>query len=137
MRLLVDSSSWIWAERNPADPAAAVLRAVLDDGRAALCAPVRLELLRGAPSLAAFDRLADQFDALPDAPVDARVCELAIDIQRALAARPGSKHRAVPIADLLTAAAGIESERAIIHRDRDFETIAEVTRQPVRWLGPA
>jgi predicted nucleic acid-binding protein len=49
---------------------------------------------------------------------------------------PGSKHRSTPAIDLLVAAAAIEADMPLIHRDRDFETIGELTRQPLRWLGP-
>ena len=30
----------------------------------------------------------------------------------------------------------IAAGRAIIRRDRDFETIAAITHQPLRWFGP-
>lgn len=136
MRALIDTSAWIWAEHNPADAAAQSLLTALHSGVLATCAPVRLEVLRGAANLDRFDAMADDLEGLTDAPIDGRVCALATRIQRDLAALPGSKHRSTPSIDLLVAAAAIEADMPLIHRDRDFEAIAEITRQPLRWLGP-
>ena len=137
MRAIIDTSAWIWAERHPADPAAAELALALDTGVAATCAAVKLEILRGAGAASEFDAVAARLGGLAEAVIDDRVCTLAGRIQRALAALPGSRHRPTPAIDLLVAAAAIVADMAIVHRDRHFETIAEVTRQPIRWLGPA
>jgi predicted nucleic acid-binding protein len=136
MRALIDTSAWIWAEQNPTHAAAQDLLTALSAGVIATCSPVRLEVLRGATSIDRFDEMSQQLDGLVDAPVDERVCSLATNIQRELAMLPGSKHRSTPAIDLLVAAAAIEADMPLIHRDRDFETIAELTRQPLRWLGP-
>lgn len=137
MKAIVDTSAWIWAERHPTEPAAAELALALEAGAAATCAVVRLEILRGTSGTPQFDMAATQLGGLAEAVIDDGVCTLAGRIQRALAALPGSKHRPTPAIDLLVAAAAIVADMAIVHRDRHFETIAEVTRQPVRWLGPA
>lgn len=136
MRALIDTSAWIWAEHNPDAAAARTLLTALHSGVLATCAPVRLEVLRGAANLDRYDEMADDLAGLADAPIDDRVCALATRIQRDLAALPGSRHRSTPAIDLLVAAAAIEADMPLIHRDRDFEAIAEITRQPLRWLGP-
>ncbi len=47
------------------------------------------------------------------------------------------EHRSVPIADLLIAAAAAAAGLVVLHYDRDYERIAEVTGQPVEWIVPA
>ena len=136
MIALIDTSAWIWAEQNPGEEATQDLLTALSMGTIAACAPVRLEVLRGAENVARFEQMSRQLGGLVDAPIDASVSALATSIQRDLAALPGSKHRSTPAIDLLVAAAAIEADMALIHRDRDFEAIAEITRQPLRWLGP-
>lgn len=56
----------------------------------------------------------------------------AIDVQTILAER--GMHRAPSIPDLLIAAAAEIGKRTLLHVDKDFELIAEVTRQPVERL---
>ena len=75
--------------------------------------------------------VADACAALAESPLG-----WALAIQRELAALPGPRHRSVAPTDLLVAAAAIDAELPILHRDRDFEAIAEVTGQPQRWVGP-
>jgi predicted nucleic acid-binding protein len=55
---------------------------------------------------------------------------------KALAERGPLHHRQVPLPDLLVAAAAEHAELPILHYDRHFEVIAEVTGQPVRALAP-
>jgi predicted nucleic acid-binding protein len=54
-------------------------------------------------------------------------------VQAALAER--GHHKGVKPADLLIAAAGEAAGLAILHYDHDYDIIASVTRQPVRWLS--
>ncbi len=56
----------------------------------------------------------------------------AVAIQAALADR--GTHRAPGVADLLIAAAAELARLTILHLDKDFELIAEVTGQPVERL---
>lgn len=136
IRALIDTSARIWVEQNLAEEAAQDLMIALDAGTIATCAPVRLEVLRGASSLERFDEMAMQFNGLAEALSDEDVCPLASDTQRALAMRPGSKHRSTPATDLLIAPAAIEANMPLIHRDHDFETTSQRTHQPLRWIGP-
>lgn len=136
MRALVDSSALVWAEREPHALEAEELRTRIACGEIALCAPVELEVLRGTRSAAEHAELADRLLGFPQVPVDAAVFARARAIQRDLAALPGPRHRSVAPTDLLVAAAAVEAALPVLHRDRDFEAIAAVTDQPVRWLGP-
>lgn len=57
----------------------------------------------------------------------------AIEVQRALALR--GQHRAPSIPDLLIAATAELAGRTVLHLDKDFDLIAEITQQPVERLG--
>ena len=58
--------------------------------------------------------------------------ERAVDVQIALAER--GQHRAASIPDLLVAATAERAELTVLHVDKDFELIADVTGQPVERL---
>ena len=56
----------------------------------------------------------------------------AVDIQTSLAAR--GQHRAPSIATLLVAATADLAQLTVLHDDKDFELIAEITGQPTERL---
>jgi len=56
----------------------------------------------------------------------------AVEVQVALAER--GHHRAASVADLLVAATAEMARLTVLHVDRDFELIAEVTGQPIERL---
>jgi len=78
--------------------------------------------------------LTDRRELYVDLPVTRAVTQRAQAVQRLLAAR--SQHRGAGIADLLIAACAELNDAVVVHYDRDFEAIAAVTGQPVRWLLP-
>jgi predicted nucleic acid-binding protein len=131
---LIDSSGLVWLEREPV--LARDLASHILEGTVAICDPVRIELLRGARTAAEYDGLADGLAGFPFVETTQRTFARARRIQRRLADRSGPRHRTVALADLLVAAAAIDAELPVLHRDRDFEAIAVVTGQPLRWLGP-
>lgn len=57
----------------------------------------------------------------------------AVEVQRLLAER--GQHRAPSIPDLVIAAVAELSQRVVLHLDKDFELIAQVTGQPVERLS--
>lgn len=59
----------------------------------------------------------------------------ALEVQGLLAER--GQHRAPSIPDLLIAAIAETAGLTVLHVDKDFELIAEVTRQPVERLALA
>lgn len=65
---------------------------------------------------------------------DHLVDKSAIEVHGALAER--GRHRTVPIRDLIIAAVAERHRIGILHYDRDFDVIAEVTGQPVEWVVP-
>ncbi|MFC7385814.1 PIN domain nuclease [Sphaerisporangium rhizosphaerae] len=63
-----------------------------------------------------------------------RVYERAIQTQELMIEL--GQHRCASPVDLLVAATGELNGLTILHYDRDYETIAKVTGQPVEWLAP-
>lgn len=58
----------------------------------------------------------------------------ALTTQRVLV--DSSRHRMVKIPDLIIAAVAQRHGATVLHYDSDYEAIAGVTGQPVRWLVP-
>ncbi len=97
---------------------------------------VVLELLRTARNVEELARARDDFDQLRDLPIRRREWDRAADVMHALAERAGGQHRRVRLPDLLVAAAAEAAEVPVLHYDRDFDVIAQVTGQPVRAIAP-
>jgi predicted nucleic acid-binding protein len=77
---------------------------------------------------------ADRRQAYEYLPTDDGHCRRAFDAQRVLA--PTGRHRAVGIADLLTAVLAAEHGMTVLHYDGDFEIAAEVLEFEHRWVQP-
>ena len=97
---------------------------------------VRLELLRSTRDHATFAATRDELEALRDVSMGERVWRRATDVFEALAAAGPLHHRRVTAPDLLIAAAAELAELPVLHYDRHFEVIAEVTGQPLRAIAP-
>lgn len=96
--------------------------------------PILLELLRGARDQREFERYRLAFSALDDAPVTRSEWQRALDVQSQLAAN--GSHRGVSLVDLVVAAAAEHAGATLLHYDKDFDLIAEVTGQPTEWIAP-
>ena len=77
---------------------------------------------------------ADRREAYEYLPTDDGHWQRAFDAQRTLA-RTG-RHRAVGIADCLTAVLAAEHGMTVLHYDGDFEIAAEVLELEHRWVVP-
>lgn len=102
-------------------------------GVIAICPIVELEFLFSARSLA--DRLEKQqllHDLLGWVPMPDRAYERAAEIQQLLT-ETGAHRSAVPV-DLLIAATAERERLIVLCDDRDYQTIARVTGQPVRLV---
>jgi len=97
---------------------------------------VRLELMWGGRNVGDVTAIRSELDALRAAPMGERVWRRAADVFQQLAEGGPLHHRQVGIPDLLIAAAAELAELPVLHYDRDFELIAEVTGQPVRAIAP-
>ena len=97
---------------------------------------VKLELLWTARDHQDFTVMRDKLEALRTAPMGDRVWRRAAEVLELFAERGPLHHRQIGIPDLLIAAAAELAELPVLHYDRDFETIAEVTGQPVESIAP-
>ena len=128
-RYLIDKSA---LARMPLEPVRRRLAPILEAGQAATCAIIDLEVLYSARNREDYEairrRRALTYHSVP---VNEKVLQRALAVQAELA-RTG-RHR-VPIPDLIIAAAAEMSGLILLHYDRDFELIAEVTDQPTEWV---
>lgn len=78
-----------------------------------------------------WSQLQDALGSFEVLAVEAHHFDRALQVQRLLADR-GLKGRKVP--DLLIAAVAEQHGRTVLHYDRDFDRIASVTGQLVKWI---
>jgi len=131
---LADTSAWTWRRRSQS--IADEFDGRVQQGSIATCRPVVLELLVETQDQAEFDARLDGLDALRDLPIRRREWDRAAEVMHALLERGPLHHRSVKLPDLLIAAAAESAEVTLLHYDRHFERIAEVTGQPLRALAP-
>jgi predicted nucleic acid-binding protein len=128
-RYLIDKSA---LARMPDERVQERLAPIIEAGEAATCAIIDLEVLFSARNREEHDRIryrrALAYDSIP---IDETILGRAIDIQAELAL--SGRHR-VPIADLIIAATAEAAGLTLLHYDRDYDLIAEITHQPVEWV---
>ena len=110
-----------WANRVERGLVAISTVTLLEAGFSARSA-VELSRAMGSPPLA----------AMPVEYLTPGAEDRAVEVQRLLAER--GQHRAPSIPDLLIAAAAELNQRTVLHLDKDFDLIAELTAQPVERL---
>jgi len=113
----------------------AVLSPLIERGLVAICAVTEYELLYSARNTADFQQVRAWIRlAFTWVPVSDKVWQRALDIQGALVEH--GQHRCAGLPDILIAATAEHEHLTVLHYDRDFETIAEVTGQPTEWVVP-
>lgn len=101
-------------------------------GKVGRCGIFHLEALFGARDP---QRMHEQLvRALPLVPTHQADFDRAAEVMLLLADR--GQHRAVGAADLVLAAVAERAQLKVLHYDRDFEHIADVTGQPVESVVP-
>lgn len=128
---LADTSVWHWARLAAARSA---LQGGLDAGNVATCAIVDAELMVSARGPADADAMTAERRALRWLPTPDDVWDRVLTTQRELVET--SRHRMVKIPDLIIAAVAQRHGATVLHYDSDYDAIAEITGQPVRWLLP-
>jgi predicted nucleic acid-binding protein len=132
---LANTSAWVWTRAVGGE-----LRGAFDEdlveGQIATCDMVRLELLYSARNAAEFTSLREELDALQNCPIGVGEWKRALEVYAALARQGGLHHRAVRHPDLLIAAAAEAAGLPLLHYDEDYDRIAGITGQDVRWLAP-
>lgn len=106
----------------------------IDRGLVRISTVTRLEVGFSARTAADHRTLLTQppISSMPVEYLTPRIEDRAIELQLALAER--GHHRAPSIPDLLIAATAELADLAVLHLDKDFELIAELTGQPVQRL---
>lgn len=100
----------------------------------ARCQISHLELGFSARNGTEWDRIAAGVGVFPLIEVDAADLRRAASVQRALA-DVGLRGRKVP--DLVIAAVAERGGLTVLHYDRDFDLISQVTRQATSWVVPS
>ena len=129
---LADTSVWARIHR----PGLEWFASAVEDGRIAICDQVAMELLWSARDLADFQATETSLLACPWFPVEPADWDEARRVFRELAGRGPLHHRQVKIPDLLIAAVAARNGITVVHYDDDYEIIATVTGQTVRWAAP-
>ncbi|MFH9039021.1 PIN domain nuclease [Streptomyces sp. NPDC017966] len=101
-------------------------------GPVALCDLTELELLHSARSDKDRAAIQERLNQFAWCPMPNGIYRRARVVQRELTAK--GEHRSAGAVDLLVAAAAEEAGLTLPHYDRDFETIARATGQPVRMI---
>jgi predicted nucleic acid-binding protein len=129
---LIDTSA---AARMTQQPVRERLTPLITGGVVATCATLDAEALHSARNPVEYEQQwADRRAADKYLPTEDEHWQRAFATQRELA-RSG-RHRAVGIADLLTAVLAAEHRLTLIHYDADFEIAAEVLTFDHRWIAP-
>jgi predicted nucleic acid-binding protein len=132
---LADSSAWVWTRAVGGELRTAFDKNVIE-GQVATCDMVRLELLYSARNATEFTSLRVELDALPNCEIGLDEWQRALEVYERLARQGGLHHRSVRHPDLLIAAAAEARGIAVLHYDEDYDRIAAITGQEVRWLAP-
>ena len=131
---LADTSAW--TAKRLSEEVAREFDSSLLEGSIATCDVVRFELLETAQSVEELAMLREDLEALRTASIGPRAWRRALDVLELFAARGPLHHRRVRWSDLLVAAAAERAEVPVLHYDRHFELIAELTGQEMRAIAP-
>jgi predicted nucleic acid-binding protein len=129
--LLADKSAWEWARRDTR--ARAAFLALRGAHVIAACHMTALEICYSARDQKDLEALLAGQRALEWLPVGEAAMDRALEVRRLLAQHRGNGHRR-PLPDLIIAATAELHGAEVLHVDRDYDLIAEVTGQPMRRL---
>ena len=134
--LLIDNSAWARLD-SPTLRAARrdEIAALIESGEIAVCTPFLLEAGWSARDAADHDALLADLLQLPILAVDAAVETAALDAQSDLARR--GHHCGASLSNLLIAACAHVNAADVLHYDRDYDQLAELTglRFASHWLA--
>jgi predicted nucleic acid-binding protein len=128
---LADTSVWARAGR----PGLEWFAASVEEGRIAVCDMVAMEVLYSARDKEDFRAVEEALGACPWLRIEPDDWDEARRVFGELAGRGPLHHRQVKIPDLLIAAVAARHDVTVVHYDNDFEVIAGVTGQSVRWAA--
>jgi predicted nucleic acid-binding protein len=132
-RYLVDKSA-LARLHNPAVEDR--LLPLIERGLVGICGVTEIEMLFSARNMQERMWMKQQLvDACEPVATPDDLWRRAVDIQEALTEK--GQHRSAGVADLVIAATAQVRRLTVLHYDRDFDTIAAFTEQPVEWIVPA
>ena len=131
---LADTSAWTAKHRDA--EASGSFDTNVRQGNVAICEVVRFELLYSARDQRDFVAKRHALAALTNVLITAPVWRRALDVFERFARQGPLHHRQVKFPDLLVAAAAELAELPVLHYDRHFELIGDVTGQPMRAIAP-
>jgi hypothetical protein len=130
---IADTSVWY----RIAKPAMSWFPTAVVAGEVGVCDMVMMEVLYSARDSADYEETERNLLACPFYPITPADWAEARRIWRELArSGAGLHHRQVGHQDLLIAAVAARSGLTVVHYDSDYEIIARITGQPVRWAAP-
>lgn len=130
MIYLADTSAWVVTGLLPQ------WEDSFTSGDVATCPVVELEFRFTAQSSKAHKTFAEIRSNLVSVPLTEKVGTRALDVQVLLSRKNQMGHRSVGPADLLIAACAELAGLTVLHYDKDYDLIAEVTGQPCEWIAP-
>ena len=108
---------------------------LVEAGFVARCTVTDLEAGYSSTSPSDHAAMRQRRSAWPFVSMDQDVLHRAVTVQDRLAER--SHQRGVKIADLLIAAAAEAAGLVVLHYDRDFDLVADITGQHTEWIVPS
>ncbi|EFL16810.1 PIN domain nuclease [Streptomyces sp. C] len=130
-RFLIDKSA---LARYPKPAVRAVIDPLHVAGVLGVCGAVELEVLYSARSKGDADRVRAGLGAFAWLSTPDEVWDRALDVQKQLIV--AGNWKAVSLPDLVIAATAERHGATVLHYDGDYDMIAEVTGQPMRWVVP-
>jgi predicted nucleic acid-binding protein len=131
-RFLIDKSA---LARYPKPTVRAVIDPLHNAGLLAVCGAVELEILHSARSKADAERIRDEMRGFDWLPTPDEAWDRALDVQTLLIA--AGNWKALSVSDLVIAATAERNGVTVLHYDGDYDMIASVTGQSMRWVVPA
>lgn len=131
---LLDTGVWTWVRDRRYPQLAAWFNAQVAAGRVLVCDIVVLELVRLTPNETRAREVTVRLDAFASVGMPASVWRRARELQLLLA--PDGNHRRVPPVDLLIGAAAEAAGVTLVHYDRDYERLANISQLEHQWLLP-
>ena len=136
--LLLDNSAWArLSSPSLTDARRAEIAELVEQGELAVCAPFLLEAGWSARGATHHDELLADLLQLPRVTIDSDVEDAALTAQSELARR-GHRRTASP-SDLLIAACAHTQGAGVLHYDRDYDVLLELTglQYESHWLALA
>lgn len=130
-RFLIDKSA---LARYPKPPVRRVLDPLHSAGLLALCGAIELEVLHSARGRSEAQEIREELRGFDWLVTYDEAWDRAVEVQAELI--EAGTWKAVSLPDLVIAATAELHGATVLHYDGDYDMIAEVTGQPMRWVVP-